>query len=112
MNNLHINEVTQRVINVTRDTLGDQLDKIILFGSYARGDFDDESDIDFCILANVPQSETGKLQVDIRKRLQYIDLEYDVLVSLHVTGRDMFYNNLDILPYYMNIQREGVVLHG
>jgi len=44
-----INAVTQKVLHAAKETLGDKLDKVILFGSYARGDFDRDSDIDiFC----------------------------------------------------------------
>ena len=49
-----VNEVTQQVVNAAKDTLGDRLNKLILFGSYARGDFDDDSDIDFFVLADIP----------------------------------------------------------
>ena len=37
-----INEITQKVLKAAKDTLGDKLDKVILFGSYARGDYDSE----------------------------------------------------------------------
>jgi len=83
----------------------------ILFGSYARGDFDDESDMDFFILANVPQEDAGKWRSNIRKRLPLIDLEHDITVSLHVTGSSVFYRYADTLPYYMNVLREGVLLN-
>ena len=106
-----INAVTQKVLNATKDTLGDKLEKVILFGSYARGDFDDESDIDFFILANVPQEDVGKCRGNIRKRLPLIDLEYDITVSLHVTCSSIFRQYADTLPYYMNIVREGVPLN-
>jgi len=108
--NPRINEVSQKVLQATKDILGDKLEKVILFGSYARGDFDNESDVDFFILANVPQEEATKWRRDIRKRLPGIDLDYDFFVSLHVTESHMFYNHIDILPYYRNILNEGVVL--
>jgi len=108
--NPRITAVAQKVLNAAKDTLGDKLEKVILFGSYARGDFDDESDIDFFILANVPQKDAGKWRGNIRKRLPLIDLEHDITVSLHVTGSSVFHQYADTLPYYMNIIREGVTL--
>ncbi|MCL2217568.1 MAG: nucleotidyltransferase domain-containing protein [Defluviitaleaceae bacterium] len=106
-----INTLTQKVLTAAKDTLGNKLEKVILFGSYARGDFDDESDIDFFILANVPQEDASKWRSNIRKRLPLIDLEHDITVSLHVTGSSIFYQYADTLPYYMNIIREGVQLN-
>ena len=35
----------------------DKLDSVILFGSYARGDFDDESDVDILVLADVSAND-------------------------------------------------------
>ena len=106
-----INVITQKVISAAMDTLGNKLDKVILYGSYARGDYESDSDIDFLILADVAQEEVSKWDSDINKRLQGIDLEYDILVSVYVTGREIFNGYVDILPYYASINREGVVLY-
>ena len=103
--------ISQKVMQAARDTLGDKLEKVILYGSYARGDYNQESDIDFFILADVPQEEAGDRRGDIRKRIPGIDLDYDITVSLHVTGKEMFYKFINTLPFYMNVVREGVVLN-
>ena len=50
----HIKTVTQIILNAAKDTLGEKLDKVILFGSYARGDFDSDSDVDIFVPADVP----------------------------------------------------------
>ena len=39
--------------------------KVILFGSYARGDYDEESDIDILIIGDVPQREVSFLSAEI-----------------------------------------------
>ena len=54
-----LSEISHKVIQAAKDTLGDKLEKVILYGSYARGDYDHESDIDFFILAHVPQEDAG-----------------------------------------------------
>ena len=106
-----IKAVSQKVLKAAQDTLGDKLDKVILYGSYARGDFDDESDIDFMILAHIPQEETSKWHGDIRKRMPGIDLEHDILVSCSVTSSSLFNKYINDLPFYSNVLREGVVLN-
>jgi predicted nucleotidyltransferase len=107
-----ISEISEKVLQAAKDTLGDKLDKVILYGSYARGDYDHESDIDFFILADVSQEEAGRWRSDIRDKVPYIDLEYDILVSLKVTGTSTFNNYIDALPFYMNVIKDGVVLYG
>ena len=47
----------------------------------------------------------------INNRIPGIDLEYDIIVSVKVTGSDIFYEYRDALPFYMNVLREGVVLY-
>ena len=106
-----INELSRRVLRAAQDTFGDKLDKVMLYGSYARGDFDEESDVDFFILADVPQEEASARRREIRDRLPGIDLEYDVAVSLHVTGSSVYYQYIDTLPFYINVSNEGVLLN-
>lgn len=37
--------------------LGNDLDKVIVYGSYARGDYDEHSDIDIMVLASCPEED-------------------------------------------------------
>ena len=41
-----LNKITAKIVKAAKDSLGDVLDKVILYGSYARGDYDEGSDID------------------------------------------------------------------
>ena len=107
-----ISEISQKVLQAAKDTLGDKLDKVILYGSYARGDYNSESDIDFFISARVPQHEANKWRNDIRKKIPGLGLEYDILVSLKVTDVVIFNQYLNVLPFYSNVINEGVVLNG
>ena len=104
-------EISQKVVKAAMDTLGDRLEKVILYGSYARGDYRDESDIDFIIIADVPQEEAGRWRDSIYDRIPCIDLDYDIIVSVKVTGSLIFNKYINTLPYYMNIIKEGVVLN-
>ncbi|GAB3923749.1 nucleotidyltransferase domain-containing protein [Larkinella terrae] len=42
--------VNREVTDIMKRHYGDRLVKILLFGSYARGDFDEESDVDYLVL--------------------------------------------------------------
>ena len=107
-----LNAVTQKVLNAAKDTLGEKLDKVILFGSYARGDFDNESDVDIFVLADVPHEEANRWSNSIDDRLADLWLDYDLLVCIHLTSKSMFERYYPVMPYYQNVIKEGVELHG
>ena len=105
-----LNIITSEVVKAARESLGDRLEKVILYGSYARGDNDDESDIDIMILANIPHEDCWKECMKISGLTGWLDLEYDVLVSLHVTDCATFYQYINAMPFFMNVVKEGVEL--
>jgi predicted nucleotidyltransferase len=105
-----LNQITTRVVQVAKESLGGRLDKVILYGSYARGDNVDESDIDIMILANIPLENRGLERTKIRDMLNYIDLECDVVLSINVTDSDTFNKFLPIEPFYKRVLSDGVVL--
>ena len=100
--------VLRRFADDVINLLGTSLVKIILYGSYARGDYDNQSDID--IAAIVKGS-----RLDLQNKLKAvwdisadIGLENDVVVSPTVIPYDEFEEYKEKLPYYRNIAREGM----
>ncbi|MDR2547690.1 MAG: nucleotidyltransferase domain-containing protein [Lachnospiraceae bacterium] len=111
-NDTRIKAITEKVLHAAKDILGERLDKVILFGSYARGDFDNCSDVDIFVLADVPHEETNKWSVNIDDRLSDLWFDYDLLVCIHLTSRSKFDRYYQVTPYYQNIIKEGIELHG
>jgi predicted nucleotidyltransferase len=109
-NQTTLNIITSHIVQITKDSLGDKLDKLILFGSYARGDYDEESDIDIMVLADIPRKDCWNERMKISKLTGWLDLEYDVLISLHVTDCATFYKYINDLPFYINVRKNGVTL--
>ena len=105
-----VEEISKRVVRAAKDTLGDKLDRVYLYGSYARGDYNSESDIDFMILADVSQEEACRQRRPVRERLGDIDLEYDLLVSCVVTAKSLFEQCVSFLPFYKNVLTEGILI--
>ena len=105
-----LNIVTGKVVQAAVESLGDKLDKVILYGSYARGDYDSESDIDIMVLADIPREDANAVREQIWEYTGDMWMDYDVFVSLHIADSSTFYQYINDLPFYMNVMRDGVVL--
>ena len=96
------------------EIIGDDLEKIILYGSYARGEQsnnDEASDIDIMILVKAENNEIKNIE---RKILDYsydLDLQYDIVLSPIVENVDTFNSRAKYIPFYKNILKEGVLLN-
>jgi len=88
--------------------LGGKLERMFLFGSYARGDFDAESDVDIFVLADIPPEDVCITGLKIRRLTGHLELEHDVVISIHVTCGSDFRDFYSVQPYYMNVIKEGV----
>ena len=104
--------ITGSVVKAAVELLEDKIYKIILYGSYARGDFDAESDIDILILLDCDSGEVREYRKQISRLASRIGLENDIEVSLLLRDRASFEDRADFLPFYKNIQKEGVALYG
>lgn len=107
----NIQSVTQSVVQKVIELLQDKIYKIILYGSYARGDFTSESDIDIMILLNCSAEEVRKYRDAVSIIASRVSLDNDIEVSLLLNDKDSFYDRMDILKFYQNVQNEGVVLY-
>jgi predicted nucleotidyltransferase len=108
----NIENIIQDVINGVNNLLGDRVKKIILYGSYARGDYNKSSDIDIMILTDLSEEEIIDKRVEIWDMTYDIGLDNDVTISPLLKNIDDYNYWLDTLPFYMNVQEEGVILNG
>lgn len=108
-----INKAIQEFIKGVKEILGDRAKKIILYGSYARGDYNDNSDIDIMILTDLNDDEIIEYRNKIWEYAYDIewDNNFDITLSPLVKNIDMFNYWMEALPFYMNVQKEGVVLN-
>jgi predicted nucleotidyltransferase len=107
-----LNVVASEVVAATVALLQDKIYKIILYGSYARGDFTNESDVDIMIILNCNKEEVTKYRRDISRVSSRIGLKNDVEVSLLLRDRETFEYSENKVPFYTNIQKEGITLYG
>lgn len=103
--------ILDELVNNVQPIFGESLKKVILFGSYARGDFDAESDIDVMLLVNEDEAELNKYADTLSNLLVLIDLKYDVLIADIVQDYSKFNKFINVLPFYQHVQNEGVVIY-
>ena len=93
-----VNKIINEFITEVNKIFGERVKKIILYGSYARGDFNKNSDIDIMILTDFTA----------------YNIEWNNKFNIHlsplVKNIDRFNYWLEALPFYMNVQNEGVIL--
>lgn len=103
-----LNIITSTVAQEAKSLLGDKLETVILYGSYSRGDYDDESDIDIMVRIHCPleslENYTHAFNL-IRSRLS---LKNDITVSITLRDSETFNKFKNVLPFYSNIEREGI----
>lgn len=103
---LQSEELARAFAKRLRERLGDRIERVILFGSRARGEAEEDSDFDFLVLVD---HFTKALEGQVR------DLAYEMLdrhgavVSAIVVPVDHFLNDR-WEPLYVNARQEGINL--
>lgn len=100
------------VEGAVKNLLNEKLRRVILYGSYARGDYDKESDIDFAVIANVSLLQINEYDDKLAEVCLELSLKYDVLVSVMIISEENFNGYREILPYYSHIVKEGIPIYG
>ena len=83
----------------------DYILKIILFGSVARGDDTEESDIDILIVSDYPM----KIDDVIADEVAWVMYDKQELISAHVMSEEIF-NKTNSFSFLTNVLREGVLI--
>lgn len=81
---------------------------LILYGSYARGDYRPDSDIDIIVLLD-KEKITWDDEIKISYPLYDIELETGTLISPYFYSKLGWRNHI-VTPFYENVIREGKVL--
>ncbi len=103
-----LNDLLSEVAQYAQEYFGSSLDAVILYGSYARGDADDESDVDIMLLIKRSAEELAAQRKVWTKFGTALDLKYNVFTSFRLQDADTFYSWKDVMPFFNNIIKEGV----
>ncbi len=89
---------------------GDRLAKIILFGSYARGEAHDESDVDLLVVLNDEEVKTNKEQDAIGYSVWKLFLKYSIDLSVFPTSLNRFITSDEYI--FRFIRKDGQLIYG
>lgn len=99
-----LQQLSQAVKRALTELYGDRLDRLILYGSYARGNFHAESDVDYLVVLR------GEIQAgnEVRRMAPVIgplSLNYGVEVSIFPVNTVKYESGYTL--FYQAIQQEG-----
>ena len=103
-----VNHVVFQFSRELKRMLGERLVRVVLYGSYARADYQKDSDID---IVAIVQGDREKLQQGLKSVWDIssdLELEYGTIVSPTVIPFAEYEKYKNDLPYYRNIESEGV----
>ena len=106
-----LNEYIEGLFNI----MDNKIEKIILYGSYARGEQSikgEISDIDIMILVKSNSSEIKDIEKMVLDYSYDLDLKYNILLSPIVENIDVFNKRARYISFYKNVMNEGVLLNG
>lgn len=102
----------EQYISEIKKIYGLYLREIILYGSYARGDFKTDSDVDIMILLNISELEIKAYSRQLSYMTYDFNMDNEVDIKPIARSEAHFKKWSENYPFYANIQKEGVVLYG
>ncbi len=102
-----LSEIIKEMVKYYREVYGKDIIDIVLFGSYARGDYNEGSDIDIVAVVEGSRKDLQEKLKKVWEASAELSLENDIIISPTVIPYDEFEKYKQSLPYYRNIAEEG-----
>ena len=82
---------------------------LLLYGSYARGDYSPNSDIDILVLINKDKI-TFADRMKITSPVYSIELDTGIIISLFIVSKKTWLLMHKSTPFYENVMKDGILL--
>ena len=102
-----LDTVMSAFIEECKTHFGDKLSDVRLFGSYARGDYCGNSDIDVMVILDMDTDEIRRNRSGICRIASDIDLTYNVNITPVLQSKEE-YEQRKSFGFYRNVELEGV----
>jgi len=103
-----VEQIVSTLATKVKDLLKDKLSAVILYGSYARGDYEDYSDIDVMILVDVPKEQVYTYREAIFDISFELGWEHQIQISPVIESAEIFVKYKDASGFFNNVSTEGV----
>lgn len=100
--------IMNEIVAEMQTLFGSTLRQVILFGSYARGEQDEYSDMDIMVLVDIDDNALKQYNSRIAKLMTDISIRYGVLPSIIDKNYQHFQKWVPYLPFYRNVKAEGI----
>ena len=105
-------DLIEQYIEAVKKIYGSHVRQIILYGSYARGDFRSDLDVDIMILLDLSDLELKAYGQQLSYMTYDFNLDNDLDIKPIAKSEQHYKKWVVNYPFYANINREGVVLYG
>lgn len=102
---IRVNELLKKYVEEVKGIYGQHLKTVILYGSYARGDYREDSDIDIMILLNITDLEIEHYRHLLSDMTYDFNMDNDVDIKPIVKDEEHFRYWLKAYPFYANVKR-------
>lgn len=109
---LSVQMILSKYVSELEKIYGAYLKSVILYGSYARGDFSEESDIDIMILLDLDDMLIKKYRHELSGITYDFNMDYNIDIKPIAKSQEHFEKWEDTYPFYKNVKNEGVKLFG
>ena len=108
----NVSSIVYRFSQEVKRMLGESLRRIIVYGSYARGDYHENSDVDIMILVKMSDEEIRAVKNDIYDLAFDVEMNTGIQLSPIIKNEAQYEYWVDTLPFSRNVRDEGVIVSG
>lgn len=106
-----IQDIINQYVSSIKNIYGKHIKQIILYGSYARGDFHKGSDVDIMVLVDSPNDQIESYS-DMLSELGFeYNVTHDIWFMPIIKNIKHFSQWCTVYPFYTNVMKEGVILY-
>lgn len=102
----------EQYVEAVKKIYGSHVRQIILYGSYARGDYREDSDVDIMILVDMSELELKAYGQQLSCMTYDFNMDHDLDIKPIAKSEAHFNKWVVNYSFYSNIHKEGVVLYG
>lgn len=106
----NIADILEEFKECMKDIFQSDFNRILVYGSYARGDYNESSDVDVMVFVNTPVDKINSFYDQVSDCAFEFLMKYGVDISPVINNTEHFNYWKEDLPYYFNVSKEGIAV--